>query len=260
MYDSTWTANGRYLVAGQGSGKSRLEFEFLQLPKPFRLTQIRDGRFYYGLKEADGQPTLEFLNLEQAASKDQDQLLGTAASWNSIGGVSSLLLRLADAFDFEEVGQGAIGDIAVYHLRGSWNREFLARLLIDQVDPAWLKEPVQWHRLPQKQLPHSVEIWLGNDRFLPLFPYRIELYQFQQPVSELNSPKLNRNRIVTLDMNRVKKLKSLPEETFRPDTERRQLLDQTDEVVHRIERLNRDPVLGSGNRTASADQENAAPK
>ena len=52
LFDQHLVTQGRYIQLGQGSRKSRLDFEYEQ-KEIGKLTQICDGRFFYSIQESD---------------------------------------------------------------------------------------------------------------------------------------------------------------------------------------------------------------
>ena len=227
LFDQHLVTQWRYIQLGQGSRKSRLDFEYKQ-KEIGKLTQICDGRFFYSIQESDKGKNLRFVDLYQLAKADQQGWMANPTAWMATGGLSSLMQHLAMAFEFEPVTKGEIGGIPTLVLRGTWNLSYLKRLTENQVDPACLEEPVQWNKLPP-QLPHLVELHLGADDFLPLFPYRIIFSQYQSAnVNE--SPR----SIVRFEMSEVSKLETVDQQWFVVQSGGSQQVDLTEELAARV--------------------------
>ncbi len=231
MFGQKFVAEGSYLQMGQGSGRTKLEFAFGDPDDPSRLLQVCDGRFYYCMASNHEASSLEFVDLMQVAQADQQQLMASPSSWMTMGGLPGLLQNTASAFEFQPVEQLQLGDIPVFHIRGKWKKEFLTRILGGTVDRAWIENSMQWHQLPG-QLPHVVEIYLGNDSFFPLFPYRIEFLRLDK-----DDDGTNLKRVFTFELFEVNRLAEISDESFKVNYENITPIDITDEFVRRIEQL-----------------------
>ncbi len=231
MFGQKFVAEGSYLQMGQGSGRTKLEFAFGDPDYPSRLLQVCDGRFYYRLASNHEASSLEFVDLLQVAQADQQQLIGSPSSWMTMGGLPGLLQNTASAFEFQPVEQSQLGDIPVFHIRGKWKKEFLTRILGGTVDRAWIENSMQWHQLPE-QLPHVVEIYLGNNSFFPLFPYRIEFLRLDK-----DEDGTNLKRVFTFELYEVNKLAEISDELFKINYEDITPINITNEFIRRIEQL-----------------------
>jgi hypothetical protein len=227
LFHQQLVTEGRYIQLGQGSRKSRLDFEY-EDEDLGKLTQICDGRFFYSLQESSQGKSLSFVDLYQLAKADQQAMVANPTAWMATGGLSSLLQHLAEAFDFEPITRGEIGGIPTLVLRGAWKPSYLKRLMENQVDPKYLESPIQWSALPP-QLPHAVEIHLGADDFLPLFPYRITFQQYDRP-GDMNAGQ----PIVRFEMTEVSKLESVDQEWFIVQSGDSPQVDLTEELANRV--------------------------
>ncbi|MCH2183379.1 MAG: hypothetical protein MK108_15375, partial [Mariniblastus sp.] len=227
LFDQQLVTEGKYIQLGQGSRKSRLDFEY-QDEDIGRLTQICDGRFFYSLQESSQGKNLNFVDLYQLAKADQQALMANPTAWMATGGLSSLLQHLAQAFEFEPISQGEVGGIPTLVLRGTWKLPYLKRLMENQVEPTWLDPPIQWDLLPP-QLPHSVEVHLGADEFLPLFPYQITFSQY----GSTGDTKTSRS-IVRFEMTEISKLESVDQQWFIVQSGDSTQVDLTEELASRV--------------------------
>ena len=227
LFQQQLVTEGRYIQLGQGSRKSRLDFEY-EDEDLGKLTQICDGRFFYSLQESSQGKSLSFVDLYQLAKADQQAMVANPTAWMATGGLSSLMQHLAEAFDFEPITRGEVGGIPTLVLRGAWKSSYLKRLLENQVDPKHLEPPIQWNALPP-QLPHAVEIQLGADDFLPLFPYQITFAQYD------GTGNMNASQpVVRFEMTEVSKLESVDQEWFIVQSGDSPQVDLTEELANRV--------------------------
>ncbi|MCH2177882.1 MAG: hypothetical protein MK106_03675 [Mariniblastus sp.] len=230
LFNQHLVTQGKYIQLGQGSRKSRLDFQYdlEEGEGTGKLTQICDGRFFYSIQETGEEKNLRFVDLYQLATADQQGLLAQPTAWMATGGLSSLMQHLAQAFDFAPITKGTISGVPTLVLRGTWKLEYLKRLTDKQLDPQWLNQPVRWDKLPP-QLPHVVELHLGADQFLPLFPYRIVFSRYDDG-NEQKPP----TPIVRFEMNEVSKLKSVDQEWFVVQSGATNQIDLTEELASRV--------------------------
>ena len=245
LFDQHLVTEGKYIQLGQGSRKSRLDFE-QKHEGGGRLTQICDGRFFYSIHESDEGKNLRFADLYQLAKADQQGLLANPTAWMATGGLSSLLQHLAQAFDFEPVTQGEIDGVPTVVLQGSWNLNYLKRLTEDLVDPTYLESPVQWDKLPP-QLPHRVELHLGADDFLPLFPYRIVFSQY-------TADNKTARPIVQFEMNEVSKLETVDQQWFVVQSGESNQIDLTEELAARVRFISKSIRTAKRNRNPKVNK------
>ena len=230
LFNQHLVTQGKYIQLGQGSRKSRLDFQY-QLEEGEgigKLTQICDGRFFYSIQETGKEKNLRFVDLYQLATADQQGLLAQPTAWMATGGLSSLMQHLAQAFDFAPVTKGTISGVPTLVLRGTWKLDYLKRLTENQLDPQWLNQPVRWDKLPP-QLPHVVELHLGADQFLPLFPYRIVFSKYDD-----GNQKKQPTPIVRFEMNEVSKLESVDQDWFVVQSDATNQIDLTEELASRV--------------------------
>jgi hypothetical protein len=184
MFGQRISGPGRYFQAGQGTRKTRIEFEFGFSEGAVDLHQFCDGDMLYTLTSAGGESTLEFVDLRQLYRLPRqsagDERINT---WLTVGSLTGLLDQLAEHFEFGPAVPGELDSIPVVECCGRWRAAALRRLLDGQIDMRLLDDgAVEWDRLPA-HLPHQVRVTLGNDERFPGFPYRIIFEQFD-PAAE----------------------------------------------------------------------------
>ena len=244
LFDQQIVAEGRYIQAGQGSKRARLEFDFGDLHHPKTILQICNGRFYYRFERLDAKPALQLADLSKVSDADRHLLIANPATWMATGGLSSLLESLANNFDLTTAGESMIAGTPVIIIRGHWKQDRIRRLLVGQVDDLFIGEQLRWDKLPE-HLPHSVEVTLGNDDYFPLFPYRISFFRER---------KLDRGneqvKIVTMELYKLTRHVDLPDELFQVESGLAPT-DLTRELVDRIRTLNHE-VRSAGLITGSS--------
>jgi hypothetical protein len=136
------------------------------------LQQVCDGKTLWIYEYSNAGKNLGRVDVQQAAVAFQVSPAAAGAPTRilAVGGLPQLLRNLESAFQFKGVERRMLGDLPAWVLRGSWEKEQLARMLPDQ------KEEIDGGKQPEcaglaPQLPDQVVVWLGRD---DLFPYRIE--------------------------------------------------------------------------------------
>jgi len=177
---------GRYLQLNAGAEKLvRLELRVQVGEKTATVQEIRGLDTFWVRRDVPPvAPTLGRVDLKQlrrslatAAAPPADVL--PQGDWIMLGGLTRLMLTLAESFDFappqsEELqfnapdGKGVVR-LPIWHLEGKWKPHRLAALLGHKLKAG--------EALPE-QLPDRVELVLGrNEEVLPLFPYRITYWK-----------------------------------------------------------------------------------
>lgn len=227
MFGQVVKGHGRYLHAGQGSGKTRLEMNFnIQDEVTFQSAQICDGQFYYWIQQLNDQRRIEFIDLQELKSKQFDAGTGPT-QWLTRTGTVSLLRNLSSAFEFQPAEKTKLGGLDMVHLRGTWKPPALVNMLYGQVHPLDENGKIDWTRLPT-QIPHSVDVFLGTDDFLPMFPYRIAFSKFDSQGNRSES-------LVTIEMFEVEKVSDIPNHLFQVDTDDSRQIDLSGDYVQRLE-------------------------
>lgn len=231
LFGQTLVGEGNYYQKGEGSGLTRLEISYDISPElTFESTQVCDGKFYYWIQNLGDDRTIEFIDLQrlQTGSSGNGSL---PSEWFARSGTAGLLRNLSAAFEFEEPLPTKLGENDMLLLKGKWKRKALENILHGQISQDE-EAPIRWDQIPG-QLPHSVEVHLGTDDFLHLFPYRISFYKFDKNGNRDESPTM------TLELYKVQKLAKLPDELFQVDSDGSQQIDLSGNYRDHIEYLAR---------------------
>jgi hypothetical protein len=242
MLDVVTTANGRYIQKGQGTPAARWDFEFESTELPTKLTQVFDGRFFYRIYQSGEKKTLSCVDLYHIPELPESQSPGVVGptDWFGIGGLPTMLAQMTGAFDFSVVDvrqAGSDGNLMqLITIRGQWKTDSLRQFLRDQIDPAFLQPPVQWNQLPL-QMPHEIEIVLGTDDYLKLFPYRITFRRNHRDGNGWVAESM-----FALQFHHVTKLETISHETFVVSSDDVQPQDLTDDFLGKVKALLVHPV------------------
>lgn len=246
LFDQRVAATGQYLQGGQGSGLSQLRIDVDSDPEPLQLIQTTAGNVCYRQTLRGDSSELEYYDLNQIAddaNRDPVPYAGTPTQWLGMGGLPGLLDQLAVLFDFEAPETVTLGDIPMWRVRGTWKPGRLKPLLSHYIDSSSLNPEIDWDRLPP-QLPRDVELYLGQDDFLPRFPYRIVFHRHRE-----SEPMLN------LELHQVKRLNQIDKSIFEVQRDQEQRRDITHLFTTRLEqyRSNRPPASEKLPQTAESD-------
>jgi hypothetical protein len=172
-YDQTLSGSGRYLQAGEGPEKLfRLELN-TQLDDYKATQQTIGGKQYLWIRRDFGPDQrslarVSLRRLRQAMEEAGPPLsLDPSPTWLGVVSLPKMLGALAAWFEFEPPQQAKLGDRQVLRLKGTIKRELRAQLLNGKKGQGG------------EQIPDAVELTLGTDQALPLFPYRIEYLKRQ---------------------------------------------------------------------------------
>ena len=233
LFDQSLLLEGEYLHAGQNRGKTRFDFEVTTVASRIHITQICDGETLLLQKDRDGKKEISHANLAIVAGATSPEIpfAGSPANRLGMGGVGSLLQQLESSFDFDPPQPQMLGGITTWKITGSWKPGRLRQILQNYVDPKWIGPEIDWEKLPP-QIPHTVEINLGNDQFLPLFPYRIVFSRYQ--VSDAESKLVP---TVTIEMYEVNKRDYLDDGNFRLETTGQTSVNITSRFSDRLEQF-----------------------
>ena len=221
---------GRYVQAGQGSPKARLELNFHADDFDSQVTQINDGRFLYIKSDSDKDAPMQRIDLSRLSpEKNEDPTLGSGATrWMAMGGLAYLLQQLAEDFEFEEARKEQLDAIDVLVFKGKWKpariAEVCGKLKVLDKDGR-----VRFDKLPD-QLPTHVQITLGNEEPLRLFPYQI-IYLKQ---TSDKSGRITQTPIATFEFFDVHPVAQLDPATFHIEKDATRLTDVTDTVLKTI--------------------------
>jgi hypothetical protein len=183
-YGQTLAGSGRYLQSGDGPEKLfRLELT-TQLDDYKATQQTISGKQYLWIRRDFGadQRSLARVDLRRVRQAIEDSgpplSLDPSPTWLGIVSLPKMLGSLSQWFDFEPSREDRLGDRKVLRLRGQIDQAKQAQLLSEKKGQGG------------EQIPDAVELTLGTDSALPLFPYRIEYFK--------NPPKGKSGELTTL--------------------------------------------------------------
>ncbi len=226
LFGSNASGRGGFWCGGLGTGKSRLEL-ILESETESMLTQICDGRFLYRVSEHNGNRRLKFYNINKLNNEDagivQSTLPATWIGQSSIGGFFS---NIADAFNFEDLKSSTDGQHV--EIVGSWNTEYLARLMVNWVDHRKILPKPDWSTVPE-QIPHGARL-----RFTRIGgvwqPGEIVFFRFDTDKTNQPIPAL------TVKFDPIHQ-QSIADELFQIDGNETDAFDETDLYNDRIDIL-----------------------
>lgn len=228
------TGTGTYLQLTKGPRLMlRLDLKLMESPA-MNWLQICDGDTFWVRRTQGEATTLSRVNmrrLREVASRVGPEAAPPPPSmWMALGGLPRLLVALDSYFDFGPAKPLTVGELPVWSIDGRWKPHVLANLLPDQKDAILAGEQPDLSQLPG-QLPHGVNVILGRDQVIPLFPYGISYYRFV-PDGEA----MRREPLATWGLYHVRLRPDLTASDFdyRPN-DSQQVDERTDEYVARLE-------------------------
>jgi uncharacterized protein YcgL (UPF0745 family) len=167
-YDQTLTGTGHYLQSGERPEKLfRLELT-TQLEGYKATQQTIGGKQYLWIRRDFGpeQRSLARVDLRRVRQATEESgpplSLDPSPTWLGIVSLPKMLGSLSQWFDFESARNERVGEREVLRVRGRINPAMKGQLLSEKKGQGG------------EQIPDAVELTLGTDSALPLFPYRIE--------------------------------------------------------------------------------------
>ena len=226
---------GHYYQKGQGTRLTRLQFEFGFNQSTVQIHQFCDGDKLYTLSMAGDKTKLEFVDLRQLDSLQNEMPTPSRVdSWLSVGSLTGLMEQLSTHFLFTEVEEGTLDSIPVLICTGEWNPSALERLLEGQLSAQAARDgAVRWQQLP-KHLPHRVKLTLGADQRFPYFPYRVVFEQYT-----LSDGQAVANEVAVLELFEVKQALNLSDEMFSIPSVETKPVDSTEFYRKRIMQFTR---------------------
>jgi hypothetical protein len=220
--------SGQYWQQSTPNPMSRLEIQYLDDGQPQVVLQINDGRILCTVTPTEqDQPQIELVDLAELATARTDTSL---THWMAPGSLGSLMGQLAEQFQFAAPEKVMLGDVPAWKASGRWRTDRLRRLMEGQVDPALIEGPDWWRYLPP-QLPHSVEITMGQLTSGTWFPHRIVLRQ-------MTDSQHSRDAVV-LEFYDVRVGETLPAELFETHWLARDADDRTEFYRNRVQQFTR---------------------
>lgn len=172
-YDQTLAGSGRYLQSGEGPEKLfRLELT-TQLEGYKATQQTIGGKDYLWIRRDFGseQRSLARVDLRQVRQAIEESgpplSLDPSPTWLGIVSLPKMLGSLGQWFAFEPAREDRAGDRRILRVRGRMKPERKGQLIGERKGQGG------------EQIPDAIELTLGTDAALPLFPYRIEYLKRQ---------------------------------------------------------------------------------
>lgn len=169
-YDQKLVGSGRYLQSGQGPEKLfRLELS-TQLEQGKATQQTICGKQYLWIRRDLGpeRQSLARVNLRRLRSAIAERgtplAIDPSPTWLGIVGLPKLMTSIGGWFVLEPAQESQLEERRVLRLRGVINPAMRDSLLSGSAKKGQGRE----------QIPDAIELTLGTDDALPLFPYRIE--------------------------------------------------------------------------------------
>ena len=168
LYGHHLVGAGRYRqFFFKGQQRLRLELKLQVADQVTSLTQVADGRHLWIRQDMPDGTTLSRIDLRRVAEEVWQQSPGPAAQasqWMALGGLPRLLQGLEANFKFSPPQAAQWQEKAVWVTEGTWKPSLL--------EHHWGKEK----SLPE-YVPRRVQLVLGRDSAIPLFPYRIRFWR-----------------------------------------------------------------------------------
>jgi hypothetical protein len=169
-YDRTLVGSGRYVQSGLGPEKLfRLEMNTqLEDRKATFLTVC--GKRYLWIRRDLGPDRQSLARIDLRRLRQATQAAGPpladdpSPTWLGIVSLPKMLGTIGGWFVFKPAQEAMLGDRKVLQLRGVVNAEMRDNLL----------GAADKKGRGREQIPDAVQLTLGTDQALPLFPYRIE--------------------------------------------------------------------------------------
>jgi hypothetical protein len=168
LYGESLAGSGRYLQAGPGPEKLfRLELS-TQLDEYKATQQTIGGKQYLWIRRDSGpdQRSLSRISLRRLRQAIDDAgpplSVDPSPTWLGVVSLPKMLSAVGHWFEFQPPEETTLADRRVLRLHGKINRQLKTDLLSARKGRNG------------EQIPDAVELTLGTDQALPLFPYRIE--------------------------------------------------------------------------------------
>ena len=165
--------SGRYVQSGVGEDQRyRYEYRLVSGEEECEVLDVCDGLFAWNFRRVGPfPPTVERIDVRRVRER-LDSLGVTHRKDQSayLGGVQRHLALLRQFFRFTTIESGALDDVPVWIVEGSWNLDTLAWIVKDKAEAIKSPEGIPPHELPDG-MPWSVRLTISKRE---LFPCRVE--------------------------------------------------------------------------------------
>ena len=158
----------------KGQQRLRLELKLQVAHQVSSLTQVADGRHLWIRQDMPDGTTLSRIDLRRVAEEVWQQSPGPpaqASMWMALGGLPKLLQGLEANFKFSPPQAAQWQQQAVWVTEGTWK-------------PSLVKHHWGSQKSMPEYIPGRVQLVLGRDSEIPLFPYRIQFWRSAQAENE----------------------------------------------------------------------------
>lgn len=206
---------GKYRQSGTTTKLFRFDIDLYDGAKPVqekwlsRLTQINDGRFLFVHRNDGQQKTLTQLDLEKI-QKESSSSGRPATNWMMSGGLTSLLSRLDQNFNFEKVESTKLGAMKAIKLTGNLKPH---------------NQPKKTTLKSDSILPNVVDVILADEGQLKWFPHQVV---FSRTDKETQSTQ----KLVSFGFYNVQLSKEFPRTVFQVNDATVKVSDITSSVLN----------------------------
>jgi hypothetical protein len=219
-YEQTLNGSGHYEQSGGGPDKLfRLELA-TQLAEHKATQLLVAGKQYLWIRRELGPDDhwlarVSLRRLRQAIDEaGKTSPIAPTSSWLGVVPLPKLLAALADWYVFEPAEATTLGGRPVLLLRGTMHSERRKQLQADRKGGG-------------EQIPNLLEITLGTDDTLPLFPYRVQL-------TKRDKPEASPQPLLTVDFHAVKIRRDIPASNFEYFPGDQEVEDRTRNFIERL--------------------------
>jgi hypothetical protein len=225
LYGHHLVGVGRYrqfFVAGEQ--RLRLELKLQLGEQVSTLTQVADGRHFWTRLDMPEETTLSRIDLrrvkEQVWQRTSSGLLAESSMWMALGGLPKLLQGLESHFEFSPPQAAHWKKKPVWVTEGTWK-------------PALLKHHWETSKSIPEYIPRRVQLVLGRDSEVPLFPYRIRFWRSVEVLAEDTSIR----PMVTLEFHRITRPTFFTRSMFEYKRGDQVVIDRTDTFLKHLHDL-----------------------
>ncbi|MEK6237567.1 MAG: hypothetical protein N2C14_22910 [Planctomycetales bacterium] len=204
VFGRRFRGSGVYQQGTAGKFSYELRLQVSPNQPPCVLSQVCDGNWVWETVYLAGKQSSRKINLTRFR-RQAKVLPGCVAARESfrLGGLPQLLRSLRADFTFSSASSERAEQGIIRVIRGTWNKQALARLLPQQAEAIQAGKPADLSKL-EPILPDEVVVALGED----LFPRRIEFLRRSQEESiwtrVIGGKKPEPRRLLTMTFTNVR--------------------------------------------------------